>query len=48
MPIKGYPNKTIVHPPKKAAVAFALCLWKKNVVVRRNPITHASPLRNNI
>lgn len=43
MPIKGQPKSTTNIPPKKHKVPLILCLWKKNLNVLSNPMTHASP-----
>lgn len=39
----GQPSRTTKTPPKKKLVAFALCLWKKNLNVRSRPMTKDRP-----
>lgn len=39
----GQPIRTTNTPPRKKLVAFTLCLWKKNLKVRSNPMTKDRP-----
>ena len=47
IPTIGHPISTTTIPPKNAALALSLCLWKKKLSVLLGPITHASPEMNN-
>lgn len=42
----GQPIRTTNTPPRKKLVAFALCLWKKNLNVRSKPMTKDKPETN--